>query len=267
MTLTTFSTSQEAQQAAALLVGYRFDLGSHDARQWVSLWLDIYRPVWIRDAVIESLYQGRYKALSVRQILDLWQKRGNPIRHANREFEVTICQDYGGHRLPTAKARTAKKTPAAHQLNQPSHRPLHGSSHKTANEHARQRASRRIHQSLSSISFNIADQLDDPSADSSVTQSNFSEGSTDSAPFSHPSTVRSAVSEAAVSEAVSRKVSHIEHPPKRVLIETAEMLQAQRQRNRVSYASPRAIQPFKPALPFSAQTLRLAKQKVFASTK
>ena len=74
MTFATFSTSLEAQQAADLLECYHFELGSHDAPHWVSLWLEFYRPIWIRDAVIEALYQGRYKSVSVRQILELWQR-------------------------------------------------------------------------------------------------------------------------------------------------------------------------------------------------
>ncbi|MGB3571138.1 MAG: hypothetical protein WBA01_03785, partial [Phormidesmis sp.] len=99
MTLTTFATSQEAQQAAALMEGYRFDVGYHDAPQWVGLWLERYRPLWIRDAVVEALYQGRYKAFSVRQILELWQKRGQPIRHTTYEFEAAVCREYGGAKL------------------------------------------------------------------------------------------------------------------------------------------------------------------------
>lgn len=242
MTLTTFSTSQEAQQAAALLVGYRFDLGSHDARQWVSLWLESYRPAWIRDAVIESLYQGRYKALSVRQILELWQRRGNPIRHATREFEVAICQDYGGHKL-------ALTAPVDAHINQTS--PIAKPAPNLLEAQAKQRASRRIHRSLSSISFNITDQANSSPANSSPANS--------SAPYSADSK--------AANSTVSEKVSHIENPPKKVLIETAETLQAQKQQRGTTYGSHRAIQPFKPALPFSAQTLRLAKQKAFATAE
>lgn len=45
-----------------------------------------------------------------------------------------------------------------------------------------------------------------------------------------------------------------------------EILATQRQFNGVLQVSARAIQPFKPALPFSAQTLRLAKQKALTSS-
>ena len=111
MTTATFSTSIEAQQAAALLEGYRFEMGSHDARQWVSLWLDFYRPAWIRDAVIEALYQGRYKSVSVRQILELWNRRGQPIRHVTHEFEAAVCREFGEVKLaatPRSQSRSRK---------------------------------------------------------------------------------------------------------------------------------------------------------------
>ncbi|MEO1445424.1 MAG: hypothetical protein AAFV46_04160 [Cyanobacteria bacterium J06635_11] len=103
MTSATFSTSSEAQQAAALLDGYHFELGGHDARQWVSLWLEFYRPSWIRDAVIEALYQGRYKSVSVRQILEMWQRRAKPIRHVTHDFEAAVCREFGEVKIaPTA---------------------------------------------------------------------------------------------------------------------------------------------------------------------
>ncbi len=94
MASATFSTSLEAQQAAALLENYHFELGHHDARQWVSLWLEFYPPRWIREAAIEALYQGRYKSVSVRQILELWQRREQPIRHASHEFEAAVCREF-----------------------------------------------------------------------------------------------------------------------------------------------------------------------------
>jgi hypothetical protein len=47
-------------------------------------------PSWIRIAVIEALYQGRYKVVSVQQILDIWQRRGKILSHFNREFEAIV---------------------------------------------------------------------------------------------------------------------------------------------------------------------------------
>ncbi|MEL7053819.1 MAG: hypothetical protein AAGM45_18835 [Cyanobacteria bacterium J06588_5] len=232
MTLTTFSTSQEAQQAAALMDGYRFELGSHDAPQWVSLWLASYSPTWIRSAVIEALYQGRYKAFSVRQILELWQRREKPVRHASHDFEAAVCREYESiERSPVSNALTPKSIAV----------PVPSLSTASSQEPATLRASRRIHQSLSSISFNLSEthQSAEPQPDVNL-QAESSEDLVDDTQIAHRTS-------------------------RRELIETAQTLQSQRQSNGVSYSSARAIQPFKPALPFSAQTLRLARQKALAT--
>ncbi|MEO1791208.1 MAG: hypothetical protein AAFR25_03160 [Cyanobacteria bacterium J06629_19] len=250
MTLATFSTSKEAQQAAALLEGYRFELGNHDAPQWVSLWIEFYQPAWVRDAVIEALYQGRYKAFSVRQILELWQKRGKPIRHTTHDFESAVCEAYGGAKL--TKINTAKLANTNQAVRQS----------KAQRKPARQRASLRTHQSLSAISFNLAEQ---PPFHQPVSEQ----------PVSKPLSVQQSAKEQPVNGQQHREQQQRPFIPaggnnwssRRVLIETAETLQAQSQVNGSRYASARAIQPFKPALPFSAQTLRLAKQKAMAEAR
>jgi hypothetical protein len=56
-------------------------------------WLKTYSEQWVCWALIESLYQGRYKAYSVEQILALWNRRGQPLYHFNPEFEIMICHD------------------------------------------------------------------------------------------------------------------------------------------------------------------------------
>jgi hypothetical protein len=80
-----------AVQAAELLDYYSFDLGGYAAAELIHGWLAGYTAQWIRTAVIEALYQGRYKAISVEQILALWARRGHPISHFNHEFERIIC--------------------------------------------------------------------------------------------------------------------------------------------------------------------------------
>lgn len=253
MTLATFSTSKEAQQAAALLNGYHFELGNHDAPQWVALWLDFYRPEWIRDAVIEALYQGRYKAFSVRQILELWQRRGKPIRHTTHDFESAVCQAYGGPLLKhpiTTKAATAKQTKPA----QP----------------ARQRASLRTHKSLSAISFNLSEQPPFQLSDRQLTNALIEESPDKmldtvlKGKTNHQTDTASELNQNQQGQTPFIPENGNMQSSRRVLIETAETLQAHHQANGVRYSPGRAIQPFKPALPFSAQTLRLAKQKALA---
>lgn len=80
--------------AVALLIHYSFDLSGYSgytARELVERWLNDYTADWINLAVIEALYRGRYKAISVEQILAAWQRRGIAIYHFNYEFECLIC--------------------------------------------------------------------------------------------------------------------------------------------------------------------------------
>jgi hypothetical protein len=58
-------------------------------------WQRIYPTQWICWALIESIYQGRYKTYCVEQILALWLRRGEPLYHFNSEFEAMIC-----HKVP-----------------------------------------------------------------------------------------------------------------------------------------------------------------------
>ncbi|MGC1308467.1 MAG: hypothetical protein WA885_14680 [Phormidesmis sp.] len=272
MTSATFSTSLEAQQAAVLLESYRFELGNHDARQWVSLWLEFYRPNWIRDAVVEALYQGRYKSVSVRQILELWHRRGQPIRHVTHDFEAAICREFGEvklapiapENLPLPSRHSSRPNPSTLITVPPP------------------KAAKTLHAS-STVSFNLAAL----SADVGIrpaTRSRTAAAATAVSPG------KSATRDA---ERSSTELPTAEHPPaladrtdnshaqtlSRRLdnkswrdfpayvvpayadTDADERLRKQRQLNGVLYGSARAIQPFKPALPFSAKTLRLAKQK------
>ncbi len=85
-----------AAEIAMLMARYSFDLGAHSSECWIDQWLQQYPALWMQGAVVEALYQGRYKAVSVWQILDLWQRRGKPLRHFSREFERMVA----GRTLP-----------------------------------------------------------------------------------------------------------------------------------------------------------------------
>ncbi|MDJ0703349.1 MAG: hypothetical protein QNJ46_08720 [Leptolyngbyaceae cyanobacterium MO_188.B28] len=80
-----------SEEAATLLQLYSFDLAGYSTDQLVAGWEQIYSERWIRSAVIEALYQGRYKAVSVEKILVVWLRRGQPLRHFNHEFEKIVC--------------------------------------------------------------------------------------------------------------------------------------------------------------------------------
>ncbi|NUN66433.1 hypothetical protein HCU40_17140 [Pseudanabaena biceps] len=78
--------------AIALLQHYNFDLGGYTIRDLTRSWAD-FRPEWVRQAVIEALFQGRYKAVSVNQILQAWDRKNEANCHFNREFERLVCGD------------------------------------------------------------------------------------------------------------------------------------------------------------------------------
>ncbi len=80
-----------AEFAVALLVHYSFDLGGYTAGELIDHWLKDYSATWVCQGVVEALYQGRYKAVSVEQILVFWNRRGQPLYHHNHEFERLIC--------------------------------------------------------------------------------------------------------------------------------------------------------------------------------
>jgi hypothetical protein len=82
-----------AAEAAALLVHYSFDMGDATVEATIARWLREFPADWIRLAAIEALYQGRYKIVSVRQILSLWQRRTQPNCHFNSDFERLVCRD------------------------------------------------------------------------------------------------------------------------------------------------------------------------------
>lgn len=234
MTSATFSTSIEAQQAAILLTSYRFELGNHDARQWVSLWLESYRPTWIRDAVIEALYQGRYKSISVRQILELWQRRGQPIRHVTHEFEAAVCREFAETKLTH---NAAPGTQANGRVGTPAKRGRKNGGRSTESRRGTVKTPANLSQNgrTETVSFDL-----------SATSPGMAAVASDSIPTPENGSVSS--------QRGSR--SAIQSPA-----ETEALLRTQSQQGGVLYTSARAIPPFKPALPFSAQTLRLARQK------
>ena len=85
------ASNKPTDLAVALLIHYSFDLGGYTAQQLIDHWLNDFSANWICSAVIESLYQGRYKAVSVEQILAFWRRRGEASYHFNHEFERLIC--------------------------------------------------------------------------------------------------------------------------------------------------------------------------------
>lgn len=90
----TTAPDTSAELTVNLLVHYSFDLNGYSASELINRWRSDYPVNWLHIAVIEALYQGRYKAISVQQILNFWLRRGQVIYHFNMEFERLICSKF-----------------------------------------------------------------------------------------------------------------------------------------------------------------------------
>lgn len=104
-------------QARSLMDSYAFDLGRKNVEKLLEYWLDLYHPNWIRLATIEALYLGRYKAISVEHILNVWLRLGSPNPHFTYEFERLICRKLPQHLcdLSDLTAMAVKSTPVKSQ--------------------------------------------------------------------------------------------------------------------------------------------------------
>ncbi|YAI82686.1 MAG: hypothetical protein ACQJCO_03740 [cyanobacterium endosymbiont of Rhopalodia sterrenbergii] len=87
------SDNKTITQMAVLLDCYGFDLQERSPAEYIDYWLTSCSRYWVRLAIIEALYQGRYKAVSVDHILRLWKRRGHPTFHFPHEFERLICRN------------------------------------------------------------------------------------------------------------------------------------------------------------------------------
>ena len=92
MTSQDSSRQSDIARSLALLDRYGFDTKGYMSTELVARWLEKYEPHWIRLAAIEALYQGRYKVISVEQILTLWHRRGQPAPHFTSDFERLISR-------------------------------------------------------------------------------------------------------------------------------------------------------------------------------
>lgn len=100
----------------ALLTYYSFDLGGRTAQDIMQRWLNDYPAQWVYLATVEALYQGRYKAPSVEQILAIWQRKGEVSYHFNHEFERLVCGSFK-QKLPQYENTYIPKADKAPQEN------------------------------------------------------------------------------------------------------------------------------------------------------
>ena len=76
-----------------LLDSYSFDTNQCNIEFLLDEWLKSYKCEWIYLATIEALYLGRYKVVSIQQILAMWERLGNPKTHFGGDFERFIGRD------------------------------------------------------------------------------------------------------------------------------------------------------------------------------
>ncbi|MEB3161411.1 MAG: hypothetical protein VKL20_08125 [Synechocystis sp.] len=92
MTLAQAQENPNVLQTVSLLTAYCFDLRGLAPTQIMDEWLRTFSALWIRLAVIEALYLGRYKAISVEHLLQFWEVKGQPNLHFSAEFEQMVSQ-------------------------------------------------------------------------------------------------------------------------------------------------------------------------------
>ena len=100
--------------ATGLLKYYSHDAQEQTQQERLDYWLRTYPVRWVRLALIEALYQGRYKTVSVEQLLAIWRRRGQPLYHFNPEFELLVCHDFPqmGHSTLETTAEHRQLAPA-----------------------------------------------------------------------------------------------------------------------------------------------------------
>ncbi len=80
-------------QTIALIAYYSFDLGTYTTQELIRKWSKKYPHFWLPLAVLEAIYQGRLKAVSVGQILILWEKFGKPNYKFNDDFKSLVVNN------------------------------------------------------------------------------------------------------------------------------------------------------------------------------
>lgn len=93
--------------AAAFLAYYHFDVRSSSQTEWAEQWR-IWPEPWLWAALLEALHQGRYKAVSVENVLQSWRSRGEVRLSFNPAFVQNMWPDAAPHLQLLWERRAAK---------------------------------------------------------------------------------------------------------------------------------------------------------------
>ena len=103
-----FAVDATVSDVVALLKYYGFELDIEGAEVVVSGWQQLYPASWLRTAVIEALYRGRYKQVSVEEILRSWKRWDKIRQNFDAEFEQLICSKIESELLAVAEESSNK---------------------------------------------------------------------------------------------------------------------------------------------------------------
>ena len=108
----------DIRQTVILTKYYSFDLGNYTIRELIIKWIKLYPHHWLPLAVTEAIYQGRLKAISIEQILNIWQKKGGVHYSFNYEF-IRLVQPDTSFKLEEEAALQDLVVSASEQLESP----------------------------------------------------------------------------------------------------------------------------------------------------
>lgn len=97
---------------SGILRSYGFEMD--ESRQDVVLadWEQQFGREWMLLALLEALHQGRYKLMSIGQILRCWERRGQPRLSFDREFQrMVLAEDWQPIVTPVSDAPHAEALP------------------------------------------------------------------------------------------------------------------------------------------------------------
>jgi hypothetical protein len=81
--------------APAVLRAYGFEMDESRLVQTLADWEEHYGREWLMLALVEALHQGRYKLMSIGQILVCWTRRGEPRISFDRDFQrMVLAEDW-----------------------------------------------------------------------------------------------------------------------------------------------------------------------------
>jgi hypothetical protein len=85
----------QSTDAPTVLRAYGFEMDESCLTRTLADWEGHYGREWLMLALVEALHQGRYKLMSIGQILVCWERRGEPRISFDRDFQrMVLAEDW-----------------------------------------------------------------------------------------------------------------------------------------------------------------------------